>query len=225
MKLSTNWNCDEKNVSEIGPWSAAGGNNAVVLCMLTAAFHLVRRDFGLLVPKTSRTQDSSYLRQLVPKTSRTQDDSYPRQLVPKTTPYPGQLVPTQGDSHPGQLVHKTTRTETQGNSCSKGLEPKTNRTQDKFYPNQLVFFRLVKNKKRLKSSHMVLIFFLYKMRFFNQVHRLGNSQQNRPTDNSSKVSGTKVVFRGEMYCEFFMWWIILELLIFRFFVFFSVINA
>ena len=40
------------------------------------------RDYGQLVPKTSRTQDNSYPWQLVPETNRTQDSAYPRQLIP-----------------------------------------------------------------------------------------------------------------------------------------------
>ena len=53
---------------------------------------------GQLVPKTTRTRDSSYPGQLVPKTTRTQDNSYPRC--------------TQDNSHPGQIVRMTSLTWT-----------------------------------------------------------------------------------------------------------------
>ena len=126
--------------------------NGLLRCSTSLAvmYPMSIKDYGQLVPKTSRIQDNSYPRHLVPKTTRTQDISYPWQLVPKTTrtqdnSYPGQLVPSQGDSYPRQLIPKTTRTQTQGNSCSKRLEPKTNRSQDKSLPKQLVFFRLVQN--------------------------------------------------------------------------------
>ena len=43
---------------------------------------LIEEDYGQFAPKTTRTQDNSYPRQLVPRTIRTQDNSYPSTSCP-----------------------------------------------------------------------------------------------------------------------------------------------
>ena len=98
--------------------------NGLLRCSTSLAvmYPMSIKDYGQLVPKTSRIQDNSYPRHLVPKTTRTQDISYPWQLVPKTTR-------TQDDSYPRQLVPRTTRT------LPGRLVPKTTHTQDNSYPD------------------------------------------------------------------------------------------